>query len=827
MKRINLGGKWEFRRADGKWEVWLPAKVPGCVHTDLMANGLLDDPFYGTNELEVLWIDTANWEYRRKFHIPQSLLEEERQQIVFEGLDTVAEIHLNGGLIGKANNMFRRWPLDVTGRLHPGENELRVVFTGPVAEGRRLARVFGQLPGGVYHWGTGRTRLTGRNYIRKAQYQFGWDWGPLLATCGIWRPVNLVVFSGPKIEYVTHRQVHHRNGWVTVTVHIRIETPVAARGTVEVDVGNESSRMPFELVRGRHALEVDLRLPFPRLWWPAGSGEQWLYPLSVRLRDEHGRLFDEVHQRIGLRQVELVRRPDSEGESFFFRINGQAIYAKGANWIPADIFPTRVTLQHYQNLLEQAVKANMNMLRVWGGGIYEHDEFYNLCDQLGIMIWHDHMFACAAYPATAEFLKNVSGEIEHQVLRLSHHPCIVLWCGNNENEQGMVEWWGKEPNITKLRLDYRRLTKRCELVTRRADPDRPWWPSSPSSGGDLETPNSLSKGDSHFWEVWHRGAPFSRYLEIRPRFQSEFGFQSFPGLRTLRAVLGPEDLNLTSPVMEHHQRSGIGNTVIVETVCRYFRLPQRLDDLFYLSQLVQAMAIQTGVEHWRRIKPFCMGTLYWQLNDCWPVASWSSIDYAGRPKALHYAARRFYAPLLVSVCESGGKLQLWLTSDLRHAVSGRWCVELWDYEGRLLQRWKGSADLRANQSRCVARWPTRRLAGDFDERNARFLYMKWSTAEGGVENVHFFAPLKRAELPRPSIRIDVESRGECMTLKLCSNAVALFVELAADSLEGEWSDNYFHLLPRRPKRVRFGPLRPVAKSELLKRLKVRTLRDTY
>ncbi|MGQ9661686.1 MAG: beta-mannosidase [Kiritimatiellia bacterium] len=826
MQRINLSGNWEFRRAHATWEAWLPARVPGCVHTDLMANGLIDDPFKGMNELDLLWIDTARWEYRRHFEVPKSFLGEICQLIVFEGLDTIARIYLNGRPIGRADNMFRRWSIEVSGQLRPGKNELRVVFTGPVTEGQRLAKLYGRLPGGTYHWGTGRVRETGRNYVRKAQYQFGWDWGPLLATCGIWRPVELIAFSGPRIEYVTHSQVHDRR---CVTLHVRVYlySPISSCGKLELEVDGASHCVAYRTRRGHQVLETSIRLFGPRLWWPAGAGDQHLYPFTIRVFDSEGNLLDQHHQQIGLRHVELVREPDKTGESFLFRINGRPIYAKGANWIPADSFPTRLRRSDYERLLGAAVQANMNMLRVWGGGIYEHDDFYSLCDRLGLMVWHDHMFACAAYPAHREFLQNVAHEVEHQVLRLAHHPCIVLWCGNNENEEGMVYWWRAEPNIARLRQDYRTLTRLCEKITRRCDPARPWWPSSPSTRGDLKDPRSLSAGDSHFWEVWHRRAPFARYLEIRPRFQSEFGFQSFPCLRTLRRVISARDLNLTSPAMEHHQRSGIGNAVIVETICRYFRLPTRLDDLCYVSQLVQALAIQMGVEHWRRIKPYCMGTLYWQLNDCWPVASWSSIDYAGCWKVLHYTARRFYAPLLLSLFDAGGTIELWATSDVHEPLRGSWHLQLRSLDGSCLKSWRGNDIIAADQSRRLARWPVNSFVSDFEQRCVRFLHVVGRWGRYSAENFFFFAPFKQFELQRPQIRITAQPCGKAIEVKVTADKVALFVELDTGALQGQWSENYFHLLPDRPRLVGFVPERAVSARELVKRLKVRTLRDTY
>jgi beta-mannosidase len=554
---------------------------------------------------------------------------------------------------------------------------------------------------------------------------------------------------------------------------------------------------------------------------------------------EGGQPFDSVGRRVGLRSVELVNRPDKAGRSFFLKVNGRAVFCKGANWIPADIFPTRVTAATYRNLLESAVRADMNMLRIWGGGIYEADVFYDLCDELGIMLWHDHMFACSAYPADGAFLASVEAEIRDNLRRLSCHPSIALWCGNNENEQGLAEGWlpaADQAAGRRLRREYLRLTAREERVTRREAPDLPWWPSSPSTDGRIEEPNDHTSGDSHFWEVWHRRKPFSRYLEIRPRFNSEFGFQSFPDIETLRPVLGSDrsQWSLTSPVMEQHQRHGSGNAIITEMACSFFRIPQNLDDFFYVSQLLQGLAIKAGVEHWRRLAPECMGTLYWQLNDCWPVASWASIDGALRWKALHYFAKRFYSPLLASVLDNGGsrRVEAFVTSDLPEPVSGRWAAELWTWAGRRLWRRGGRFALKPLSTQEVASWPAEKLARGFDDRSKVFLRV---TAEGRGASGHVlrsenWCPLrayKRVELEAPKLRLAASGGPERFRLRLVSDVVAPFTEIRTGKVIGSFSDNFIDLLPGRAVTVEFRPSQPMTLAALRKVISVRTLRSTY
>jgi beta-mannosidase len=856
MVVTDLNGKWEFRQYGRETRPDLrrrrSACVPGCVHTDLLAHKRIADPFAELNELEQRWVDSTDWEYRRYFNVSAAMLREDSRRLVFEGLDTAAAVFLNGTEIGRADNMFRRWVFPVEDVLRLGRNELTVRFRGSVSAARERAKDRPPLPGHAYSWGTGRFRQTDRNYLRKAQYQFGWDWGPHAATCGIWRSVRLECSSTPQLEFVAPQQIWDRDV-VRLKVTTHLHAPGVAAGVrgrlclrLTEPVGPEGrpaavyvAVTPFRAKAGPFSVTAEITINRPKLWWPAGQGGQPLYLLGAEIRAEDGTVWDRSLKRVGLRKVELINRPDKNGETFFFCVNDRPIFCKGANWIPCDVFPTRVTAETYQRLLRATTDAGMNMLRVWGGGIYENDLFYDLCDQLGVMLWHDHMFACAAYPADEAFLQNVEAEIRDQIRRLKAHPSIVLWCGNNENEQGLADGWlsGKDEKTRKrLFADYLKLTKREEKVTKEEAPDVPWWPSSPSTDGRLTEPNDHRRGDSHFWEVWHKRKPFSRYLEIRPRFNSEFGFQSFPDWETLKPVLGKDrsQWNLTSPVMEQHQRHGAGNAIITEMMCGFFRLPQNLDDFFYVSQLLQGLAIKSGVEHWRRQQPDCMGTLYWQLNDCWPVASWASVDAALRWKALHYFARKFYAPLLISAYEDphSRQLEAWLTHDAPEACAGQWTLELWSWAGKRLSRMQKNFRIASGASRCVGSWPVAKFAESFDRRAEVFLRFKVNAQDPHGnrlcgENAFHFAPLKRVELPAPKIAVKISGGPEKFIVTLKSNAVAPLTELRTGPLIGVFSDNYLDLYPGETVKLTFTPYKPTASTVLKKTLKIRTLRSTY
>ncbi|MFW6388197.1 MAG: beta-mannosidase, partial [bacterium] len=681
-------------------EIRLKAVVPGCVHTDLLREGVIDDPYYRDNELSQMWVGETDWVFSRSFRVPAELLQCEYVELVFEGLDTLAEVVLNGRLLGRTDNAFRTWRFDVSDALANGENSIEVRFDAPVpAAARANEQDF------YWHTGLGAERLAGINHLRKNQSNFGWDWGPRCATSGIWRPVRLEGvrggrFAGMRVvqeslsdaaaQLCVQVTCEGVTGAATVRARALLDSHDVAVGTAHVDEHQQS--------------EMSLHIAEPKWWWPNGSGEQVLYTIVCELLDEHGEVLDSRTRRVGLRSIRLVREEDTEGESFRFEVNGRPLYMKGANWIPADTFVTRVSAAHYRRLLEGAVSANMNMLRVWGGGIYEDEVFYDLCDELGLLVWQDFMFACAAYPADKpEFMANVREEAREQIIRLRDHACMALWCGNNEMEQihpcigdgeearaaGAMTWESYEALFDRVL---------AELVEE-LHSEGAYWPSSPhtpgAKRGDANEPGS---GDAHLWMVWHGRRPFEAYRECEHRFISEFGFQSFPEPQAVARYTAPGDRNVTSRIMEHHQRSPIGNDAIIQYMLEWFRLPSRPDMVLWVSQILQGLAVTYGVEYWRRNAPRTMGTLYWQLNDCWPVASWSSIDWEGRWKALHYMMARAYAPLLLSAVEDAeaGTIRLYVTSDEAQPCETLLTWRMWTVDGEVIALGEEDVDVPAS-----------------------------------------------------------------------------------------------------------------------------------
>lgn len=796
MDKLTLNGSWQVSRAGDTNEKLLPATVPGCIHTDLLDAEEIPDPFYRDNELQVMWVGETDWRYRRTFPVPQTLLQHEHILLHCTGLDTLATMKLNGQIIGHTDNMFRTWEFDVKDHLCAGENEIEILFTSALRIGQeRLTKHY------IHSWSTDTHKLPGGNYIRKAAYHFGWDWGPKLVTCGIWRDIELLAFDS-RLASVHLTQDHSQVGQVMLGAQIEVEgdqrRPLTASCTVAYS-NSIVANSKMELTAGRIALT--LPISNPQLWWPNGLGEQPLYDVEVHLKDDQGATLDIWQERIGLRTLELDRHEDTWGESFQFRVNGQPFFAKGANWIPSDSFVTRLQDAHYSQLLEDAAAANMNMLRVWGGGIYEQDVFYDLCDELGICIWQDFMFACATYPTFDQaFMATVQEEAIDNIKRLRHHACLALWCGNNELEQGLVsaQW----TQISMGLEDYGRLFDQllAELVAVH-DPQTDYWPSSPHSPhGNRYDWNNPRWGDAHVWEVWHGMEPFEYYRTCEHRFCSEFGFQSFPEPKTVATYTVPEERNITSYVMEHHQRHPIGNQTIIHYMLDWFRMPTSFESTLWLSQIVQGTSMRYAVEHWRRSMPRGMGTLYWQLNDCWPVASWSSLDYYGRWKALHYMARRFYAPSIITGVEdlSQGKVTVHVTSDRLAAEDGevRWSVtSLWGDE---LVAGSLTVTIPAMANQTVAAIDLRELIDQKEARNLLlWLELYDSSGKLNAKNLVTLVQPKHLALQDPQIDLSYAKAedGTVTAVTLEAKKPALWVWLEAQNEKIRFSDNFFHLRP--------------------------------
>jgi len=853
MSTYSLDGRWRFRcphelRGNAPSSVglkrWMPATMPGTIHHALLELGKIDDPHEARNELDLQWIDQQDWELSYSVEVTRDDCRRARQELVFDGLDTIATIYLNGKKVGRSVNMFRQVVCDVAGALVPGNNEVRIYFESPTAYAAREAKRYpnreSKRP--EFVWQTGERRRHDREWIRKVQCHFGWDWGLFLATSGVWQPSRLECSDAPRITAVKTRQTHRvaREGpekpnAVELDITTYLDSPSHQTGRLSIRCGGEMIDLRARLHPGENRVAAKLTLVSPELWWPAGEGEQRLYDLLIEYESDDGALTD-VRRRIGLRTIELVTKNDSGGrrepaQSFFFRVNGRPIYARGADWIPVDQLVDRATPAVYRHLLGSMVEAHMNMVRVWGGGWYEQDVFYDLCDELGILVWQDFMMACSLYPDTKDFIAELVAEAKYQVRRLHDRPSLALWCGDNEDAEGVWSWWKNQPDFPKTVARYKNTLSALKKVCEAEDDTRRFWLSSPSNDEFGPNPTDPNRGDIHYWKVWHGRQPFSNYLTVKPRFVSEFGFQSFPEPRTIRAVVPKGQLNPSSRVMEHHQRSPEGNMIITNTMAREMPIPKDFDAFCWVSQINQAMAIRTAVEHWRRQKPRCMGALYWQLNDLWPVASWSSIDYHGRWKVLQHEAARFFAPLLVSIACEEGKAHVWVTSDLPRGLllSGELDVLTWS--GRRVARVKLSARVAPQQSREIAVIPIDKLLRGKAEPHEVCCFVRLAGSGQRGENFAVLVPWKWITLPKPRVASTLRPRSSGFDLVVRNETVMPFfhAELAdtESHFRGDWQVRRpgTHVLPLVLHRDRGAEeLRP---REAKRRLRTASLYDFY
>jgi len=814
----DLAGAWQFRQA-GTQE-WLPASVPGGVHTDLLTLGYIPDPFDGDNEARVQWVAEADWEYQRRFTPQADLLSQSHIELVCDGLDTLAELNLNGEALGKTENMFRQYRFGLKALLKEGENTLSIKFASPV---RYCAERQAQEPMvGVSQ------ALEGGPHLRKAPCQFGWDWGPQLPPIGIWKDIRLEAWSEIKLEDVHLRQ-KHAEGKVSISAQVVATQPVA-NCVVHLEITSPDGSQVINAeaqLEGTSAL-LEVEVDHPQLWWPNGYGAQPLYNVKVSLEKEET-LLDQHEYKLGLRRIDLIQQPDEWGESFKFAVNGVTIFAKGSNWIPADSFPTRITRQKLEKLLGDTVLVHQNMLRVWGGGFYESEDFYDLCDQYGILVWQEYIFSCSMYPlGVPTFLENVHEEVVQNTRRLRHRTSLALWCGNNEMEEGWVDWqWDKAKfgNLEEAydRFFHHQLKEWCQ----KEDPDRPYWPSSPSSGTPFQNPNGQERGDAHYWQVWHGRQPFKAYRQQFPRFMSEFGFQSLPPMRTVHSFADQADLNMTSYIMERHQKNQRGNELIVSQMLDQYRLPKDFEALDYLSMVLQANGIRYGVEHWRRHSNRVAGTLYWQLNDCWPVASWSSIDYFGRWKALHYAARHFYEPVLLSIEDEGLLQKVFITNDTLQSVVGVVKVRVESLTGEALYSSETPFDAGPQAVAKVFEYDCGALISGDLLRKTVFIAEFWQADQLIDRKTAFFAPVKHLALADPKITSKVEVEGDEVHVTISAESLALQVELNFEGLDCVFSDNYFDLPANTSVRVTTHLNQDISAEVLNELLRVQTIYDSY
>ncbi|WP_298899020.1 glycoside hydrolase family 2 protein [uncultured Psychroserpens sp.] len=798
---IDLHSNWSFKAVNDS--LWNTASVPGNVHSDLLNNKRIEHPFIGANEDSLQWISDTDWEYKTSFSVAKETLNKKHLSLNFKGLDTYASVFLNDSLILKTNNAFREFSVDVKSIL-ASENNLRIVFERTsISEEHDKEKLNYQLPEGH------------RIFTRKAQFQYGWDWGPKLNTTGIWRPVTLNAWNDFKLESI---QVTHQKSANSIT---KLFLDIKKISSVELDknlayeiyINDELYKTSEDVFKG-YSWTTQVDIKNPNLWWPHNLGDPYLYDIKVVVKNGNN-ILDSISTKKGIRTVELVTEKDSHGESFYFKVNGIAVYMKGANYIPQNSMQNQVTDAHYEKLLDDVVDANMNMLRVWGGGIYENDIFYDLCDEKGILVWQDFMFACAMYPGDKAFLENIQLEATQNVKRLSNHASIVLWCGNNENSEGWHRWGWQANRSDEEKEDiwnnYLKVFDSILPNTVKGLTDIPYWESSPKYGRG--NPKYKTEGDAHDWWIWHDAYPFEHLEKNVPRFMSEFGFQSFPSYEAIRYINQSDTINITSESFKNHQKHVRGFQLIDEYMQRDFPVPTNAEDYVYVSQLLQAYGITKGIEAHRRARPYNMGTLYWQLNDCWPAVSWSSIDYFGNWKALHYHAKKSFDNIIVSTSVENNNLKTYLINDgLKQIDVHNEFQMIFNFDGDMLWSHNFDATLYNTSSILINELDLKGLDIDYED-----VYVL--TTLNDKSYISYLAKPKDLKLKKAPVNQTIAKTQKGFKIFLHSTTLQKNVFLQANA-KGHFSDNYFDLKPSEILEIEFE-----TDAEHLDGLKIKTLND--
>lgn len=859
---IQIHDNWEFKQANKS--TWKKASVPGVVHTDLLANGDIPDPFYRNNEEKVQWIEQEDWEYQTTFDVPAEYFEKEHIELTFKGLDTYADVYLNKQKILSADNMFCSWEVDVKEYLKSQKNKLEIYFHSPI---KKALPQYKALP---YELPAGNDAADEKVsvFTRKAPYHYGWDWSPRLVTSGIWRPIELNAWNEIKLTDFYIEQQELTKEKATLKAFFTIEADGAQTVFLKIQRGNHGRVYPWtridtvnqeiNLKKGIQTYQLDFEINKPQLWWTNGLGRANLYEIQGQILDKkQENILAEQSNKIGLRTIELVQEKDSIGTSYYFKLNGMPVFMKGANYVPASNFLPSVTYERYYEIIRSAVDANMNMLRVWGGGIYENDEFYDLCDKHGILVWQDFMFACSMYPGDEAFFKNVEKEVEQNVQRLRQHPSIALWCGNNEMEVAWHNWgWQKQfgyspEDSTEIRQNYLHLFEKLIPETlAKYDSIRPYVPTSPLS--NWGTAENFNHSSMHYWGVWHGEEPFSEFKNNVGRFNSEYGFQSFPDLKNIESFTLPKDRKLSSEVLQKRQKSYKGNRLLFDYIERLYNPPKDFEDFLYLNQLTQAEGIKYAIEQHRKKRPHCMGSLYWQLNDCWPAISWSSTDYYGNWKALHYFVKEAYQDVIVVSEIEDSVVTVSVVIDGTSYTHGhmtmyypRLSIKLINFEGKGLSSKSSYPTIKFNESQKCFEMPLAEILPDsLDIHSKDFFKDKYFLIElryqgerrylsdtrfgrlWGVpptqlrQNILYFYPPKDLALKKPNIQTEIISNGKNYRIKLSTDYLAKNVYLDIDT-KGRFTKNFFDLLPNSPVYVEFKTQEDIPNFK--ERLKIKTL----
>jgi beta-mannosidase len=794
--QIQLNSNWQFKGIDTL--DWKSATVPGNIYTDLIAHQIIENPFIKNNEEKVQWISNKNWEYKTTFLLSDAILKKENIALNFEGLDTYAKIYINGNYQLDTDNAFQKYSIPLKGIPLNKSNELRIVFQHSKSfENSAKQNSKYKLPEG------------NRVYTRKAQFQYGWDWGPKLNTSGIWKNISINAWDGMRFENIFIKQEEISTTKARLSVEIIIESTSNKNASLFTKINREVIATNIALKKGKHTYKVPVEITNPKLWWTHNLGKPYLYTFNFQLIAD-GKIKDEKSVKKGIRTIKLITKKDSIGASFYFELNGKPVYVKGANYVPQNSFQNKVTSVHYEKLLSDVVNSNMNMLRIWGGGIYENDIFYDLCDAKGILVWQDFMFACAMYPGDIEFLANIKQEAKQQVKRLRNHASIALWCGNNESSEGWKRW-GWQNNRTEkekkeIWTDYLTVFDSIlpNVVAQFSTTD--YWETSPKYGRG--NPKYKTEGDAHDWWVWHDGYPFEHFEDNVPRFMSEFGFQSFPSYETLKYINQNDAINLKTAAIKSHQKHVKGFQLIAEYMARDYITPANDEDYVYVSQLLQAKGIVMGIEAHRRAKPYNMGTLYWQLNDCWPAISWSSIDYLGNWKALQYKAKNAFENILISSFIENNRIKTFVINDTFDIVYGNLKLKIIDFYGKEIWSDAKEIEVLGNSSKQFYNTSLDKI-----DKNSSLLVAEFN----GEKSYLYFSKPKDLKLPKGVIQKNISKKENGFSITLKSTVLQKDLFLFTN-VKGHFSDNFFDLMPNETIRIDFN-----TKANFLDDLKIKTL----